>query len=99
MNALNFQASVSQLTQMDRFQHDSHRTPVVNQDQNAQIAGDEAKKRVATAVQPDEIEKKKIDPRQRREENARQRRSKKQPLNAISQAKEIEHGTSLDIRI
>jgi hypothetical protein len=97
MNALNFQASVSHLTQMDRFQQDTHRTPIVNQDQNSQIARDEALKKANITTQPDEIERKKIDPRQRKEDTTRQRRNKKKESNIASSAKVMDNGTNLDI--
>jgi hypothetical protein len=50
MNGLNFQASVSNLTQMDRHQHDAHRAPVENQEQNARQARDEAARRLVMTV-------------------------------------------------
>jgi hypothetical protein len=60
MNGLNLQASVSNLTQMDRHQQELHRAPMVNQEQNALIAQNEAAQRTAKPVQPDKVEDKKL---------------------------------------
>jgi len=78
MNGLNFQASVSNLTQMDRHQQDVHRTPGINQEQNAEIARNESAQRAVKPTQPDDVEEKKIDPRQRKadSENRKKKRGK-----------------------
>jgi hypothetical protein len=99
MNGLNFQASVSNLTQMDRFQQDSHRMPVVNQEQNAQIALDEASRRALMPMQPDEVEGKKIDPRQRKRDEAGKKRNKKKELKNNSIGVRKQSGSFLDIRV
>jgi hypothetical protein len=98
MNGLNFQASVSNLTQMDRHQQDVHRTPVVNQEQNAEIARGEAAQRTARPVQPDRAEEKKIDPKQRGpgEENRKKKRNKK--VDAVN-GKSPDSGFFLDISV
>jgi hypothetical protein len=79
MNAVNLQASVNNVTQMDKFQQDQARTPVVNQDQNAAIAREEAEKRIRMPTEPEHAEGKKIDPRQERKN--RQSRKKRQNKN------------------
>jgi hypothetical protein len=99
MNGLNFQASVSNLTQMDRFQQDAHRTPVVNQEQNAQAAQDEASQKTLKPMQPDGVEGKRIDPRQRKgDENAKKRNRKKEAKDTPDAAMK-KNGHILDIRI
>jgi hypothetical protein len=80
MNGLNFQASVSNLTQMDRFQQGAHRTPVVNQEQNAQIAMEDASRRAAMPVQPDVVVAKKIDPGQRKRDESGKKKNRKREL-------------------
>ena len=98
MNGLNFQASVSNLTQMDRHQQDLHRSPVVNQEQNAQIARDDAAQRILRPMQPDEVEEKKVDPKQRKQDNEMwKKKNKKQ--GASVKGKSADSGFFLDIRI
>jgi hypothetical protein len=99
MNALNFQASYSQLPHMERFQQETHKTPVVNQNQNAQIAHGDAAKRLIMATEPEEIEQKKIDPRQRREENSRHKKNKKKNNAVNENLKVLNNDGFLDIRI
>jgi hypothetical protein len=99
MNGLNFQASVSNLTQMDRFQLDAHRTPGVNQEQNAQLARDEASQRVTMPVQPDEVDGKKIDPGQRKRHQARKKKSRKGDMRLGREESGGKDGCFIDIRI
>jgi hypothetical protein len=78
MNEVNFQASVNNTVQMDRHQQDTARTPVVNQSQNAVIEQEEAEKRIQMPVQPDQVEGKKVDPRERKTDaHAKKKRQKK----------------------
>jgi hypothetical protein len=99
MNGLNFQASVSNLTQVDRFQQGSHRLPMVNQEQNAQIAQDEASKRVTIPLQPDKVEGKKIDPGQRNRGEAGKKRFKKPEAKKGPDIVDTKNNGFLDIRI
>ena len=99
MNGLNFQASVSNLTQMDRYHQETHRTPVVNQEQNAQIAQDEAARRTMMPMQPDEAEGKKIDHRQRKGDDTGKKKSRKKTLKNGSAITIKKSGNFLDIRI
>jgi hypothetical protein len=79
MDGVDFQASVTNLTQMDRHQQDAVRLPGVNQEQNAQIARDEAGQKAIRPTQPDEAEGKKIDPKDhRRNLDKRKDRKKKE---------------------
>jgi len=78
MNAVNMQASVNNVTQMDKHQHDQARTPVVHQDQNAVIAREEAEKRLRMPMEADHAEGKKVDSRQEKKD---QRGSKKRQKN------------------
>jgi hypothetical protein len=79
MDGINLQASVNNLTQMDRHQQDLSRAPLVHQDQNAVIARDEAEKRIRMPVEPEYARGKKVDTRLRK--NDRQERRKKQKKN------------------
>jgi hypothetical protein len=99
MDGLNLQASVSNLTQMDRFQHDAHRTPVVNQEQNAQTAQDEASRRIAIPVQPDGVEGKRIDPKQRKRDGNAKKQNRKKGETDRSNGPMKNSGGFLDIRV
>jgi hypothetical protein len=68
--------SMNNLTQMDRYQTDTHRGPMVNQEQNAEAARHEAARRLLAPVEPDKVEGKKIDPEAKREEDNRRKRKK-----------------------
>jgi hypothetical protein len=76
MTDANVQISMTNLTQMDRYQTDTHRGPMVNQEQNADAARHEAARRIAAPVEPDKVEGKKIDPEAKREEDARKKRKR-----------------------
>ena len=77
---LDLSASMHNLTQMDRFQQDSHHAPIHNQEQNQEAAKEEAAKRTDMPVQPDETEDKIVDPDNRKEQSYRKRKRKKQRL-------------------
>ncbi len=79
MNALNLQASVHNVTQMDRIQHDVGRAPTVYQDQNAAIARTEADKRMRMPTPLEESDGKKIDTRNKK--NDAKNKNKKQKRN------------------
>lgn len=61
MDGVNLQASMHNLTQVDRLQNEEHTAPIANQDRNAQAAKEEAAKRVQMPVEPDSVEEKRID--------------------------------------
>ncbi len=77
MSGLDLQASMNNLIQMDRHQHDSHRIPVVYQDTNAAIARAAALRRLAMPVQPDALEQKDPDARQTKREYLYRKRRRK----------------------
>jgi hypothetical protein len=68
MNAINLQASVNNVTQMDKFQQDQSRAPLVHQDQNSLIAREDAEKRIRMPMEPEHAEGKKVDGRQEKKE-------------------------------
>lgn len=78
MSNVNVQVSLTNLTQMDRHQSDTHRSPMVNQEQNAEHSRMLAARRLIAPVEPDKVEGKKIDPNARREEEARKKRKREQ---------------------
>ena len=80
MNAVNMQASVNNVTQMDKHQQDQSRAPLVHQDQNAVIAREDAEKLIRMPAEPEHAEGKKVDPRHEKKDrhNGRNRRQKNQ---------------------
>ena len=74
----NVQLSLTNLTQMDRHQTDTHRTPVVNQVQNAELVAQEATQRVRSPAPPNKPEGKIIDAQAKREEERRKKRKRRQ---------------------
>lgn len=75
MSGLNIISEIN-LTQMDRHQNDIHRNPVVNQEQNAQIAKNETQKKMKMPIEPDKTENKIVDSKQRRDEKKKKKRKK-----------------------
>lgn len=78
MDGLDIQASLHNLSQMDRHQQDGHRTPMVHQQQNAEMARDEAGQRIEKPVEADEAEGKTVDPEDRRRRDREGRKKKNQ---------------------
>ena len=78
MSEINMQLSVTQLTQIDRHQNDAHRSPVVHQEQNMQASQQEAAERLNMPVQPDSIEKKRVDPERKRDDENKRRKKRLQ---------------------
>ena len=99
MDGVNFQASVNNLTQMDRHQQDAVRTPVMNLVQNSQIARDEAALKAIRPEEPDEAGGKKVDPKQRKKDNeTRKDRKKKERTNQEGPpGKSTDSGFFLDV--
>ncbi len=78
MSGVNVNISVSGLPHFDRHQDDAHQKPVINQQQNAQIANSEITQRVTRPVEVDHTEGKIIDGRQKitRQKNRKRKRSR-----------------------
>ena len=77
MGEVSVNISMNNLTQIDRHQNDAHRNPVVHQEQNAQLARDDAAKRITMPIEPDALEKKDVDPNDRKKENSARKRKRK----------------------
>jgi hypothetical protein len=78
MNGIDMQASVHNLSQMDRHQSEAHRTPVVHQEGNADRAMREAAARIDMPVEPDEAEGKNADSQGRSKVFVRRRRRRRE---------------------
>jgi len=62
MGEINLHLSVSNLPQVDRLHNETHRAPIVHQDQNVHEVNRELNRRVNMPVEADTIEKKGVDP-------------------------------------
>jgi hypothetical protein len=100
MNALGMQASVNNLVQMDRHQSDTHRTPVVNQEQNALIDREQAARRTEMPVDPEQPEGKNVDSENsKRDKPALKARVRKSPPKATRQGKADGSGRFVDVTV
>jgi hypothetical protein len=100
MNAIDLQASVNNVTQMDKHQQDQSRTPIVHQDQNAVIAREDAEKLIRMPMEPEHAEGKKVDGRQEKKDrhNGRNRQKKSSNGAAKSQPRSSSSGYIVDIQ-
>jgi hypothetical protein len=74
---VNLHISMTNLSRVDRLQNDAHKTPMVNQQQNAQLSEDDAARRMTMPVEAGQVEDKKVDPEDgRREQNRRRKNSR-----------------------
>lgn len=76
--SLNISSSVQNLTQIDRHQGDINRTPINSQYHNAQITLQEAQRRMNMPVQPDAVDKKKVDAEQSKKEFNQKKKKKRE---------------------
>ncbi len=101
MDSVNTNFSVNNLSQMDRLQSDVHRTPVVNQDQNARLAEHEAGVRLTMPVEADALENKTVDPDDKKEQKhqrgEKQSREKRKPPDEPPPA--VTGPFSVDVRV
>ncbi|MBD3315536.1 MAG: hypothetical protein GF344_07090 [Chitinivibrionales bacterium] len=77
MNSMDMQASVHNLSQLDRHQNEAHRMPVEHQDQNADKVLQENVAKMRMPVEADKAEGKKTDSKRKKKEFAHKRRKKK----------------------
>ncbi len=77
VDGMNLQASMHNLTQMDKIQQDSHNTPILNQDKNAEAAKEAAAQRITKPNEAEETEEKTIDPDNRKKDANRNKKKKK----------------------
>lgn len=77
MRVVDFNASMSNLSQLERHQNDGHRAPMIDQQANIEKAREEALQRTEMATEPEEPEGKNVDPRDRRREEQRRDRKRR----------------------
>lgn len=77
VEGMDLQASIHNLTQMDRFQQESHHTPIINQEKNQEAAKEDAARRTDMPVEPDETDSKTVDPDNKKEHPYRKQKRKK----------------------
>lgn len=73
MSEFDLHVSMSNLSQLDRHQNETNKTPIVHQEQNAQRTEEEQQQRTTMPVAPDEIEKKNINTKDRRSRREKER--------------------------
>ena len=78
MNSVNVNISVTNVPQFDRHQSDIHRNPIVNQQQNTQLAREDLAQRAHMAVQPDSVDNKVVDPNDKNKQQQDKRKKRKQ---------------------
>ena len=83
MSEINVHVSVSNAGQVDRFQSDTHRNPVVYQEKNAEMHRNEAEQKIRMPVEPESAEGKVVDPNDKR----REQREKQKKRNRGSEEK------------
>jgi hypothetical protein len=79
MNTIDLQASVNNLTQVDKLQQTQHRSPVVNQAQNAQVTREEQARRATAPSEPEHTDGKTIDPNGNRRDQGATKKKKREP--------------------
>jgi hypothetical protein len=89
VSEFNLNISVSTLPQVDRLQNDTHRLPVVHQQQNALSTQEEMIRRMSMPLEPDNIEKKNIDPEKKHSE--RNSRKKKERRSSAGNMQQLPH--------
>jgi len=102
MNSVNVNISVTNLPQIDRHQSDLHRTPVVHQTKNGEIARDQLELQARITSDAKKAEGKNVDPKDRKKEKGRQakkaqRMSAEQP-EAPNRPERADNGSLIDIQ-
>jgi hypothetical protein len=80
MDGVNLQASINSVPQMDRFQQDVNRQPLVSQEQNAAISREQQAQRALRPEEPEETENKIVDPRDNKKNLAEKKKKRQQQL-------------------
>lgn len=96
MNAVNLQASVNNVTQMDRFANDASRTPLVHQDKTELIAQKNAEHRIRMPVEAEQAEHKKVDSKYK-EQNQKKQKQRQQQKSGPARLKNRNNGLIVDI--
>jgi hypothetical protein len=105
MNGVNLQAALNNIPQMDRFQQDLNRTPLVNQEQNANISREQQAQRAMRPEEPEQTENKNVDPNDKKKQLNDKKKKRLQQLkkqnerNDSNQPPSIRSGSTIDFRI
>jgi hypothetical protein len=73
----NVPVSLNNVTQMDKHQNDTHKNPIVNQEQNAQLENSRRMQRLNKPVAPEQLRGKNVDPDNKKEEDRKKKRRNK----------------------
>jgi hypothetical protein len=77
MNRASIQASLHNLTQVNRIQHNEHTTPINNQEQNANISQEKASERITKPTEAEQADGKVIDPGNAKKIRLKKKKKKK----------------------
>ncbi|MCX7725633.1 MAG: hypothetical protein N2053_02160 [Chitinispirillaceae bacterium] len=81
MSEVNINLSVSNIPNVDRLHNETHRTPIVHVEQNAQKSTEEFSKIVEMPVEIERMEKKNVNPEDRKIEENEKRKKRQNPDN------------------
>jgi hypothetical protein len=100
MNSANIQASMHNLTQVNRIQQNEHTTPINNQEQNANISQEKASERIARPTEAEQADGKVIDPGNVRKTSLKKKKKKKKNFKKIKkQNRSRETGRFVDFSV
>lgn len=99
MDGVNLQASVNNVTQMDRHQHDVSRTPLVNTAQNAEIARTAAEQRMIKPNETEDTTGKKVDTKHKDQERRKNQNRQQQTKSGNSSGNLSGNGHIVDVEV
>jgi len=100
MNSANIQASMHNLTQVNRIQHNEHTAPINNQEQNANLSQEKASEKITKPTEAEHTDGKVIDPRDVRKNRSRNKKKKKKNLKKVKkQNRSKETGRFVDFSV
>lgn len=82
MSEININLSVSNIPNVDRLHNETQRTPLVHIEQNAQKVTEEFSKIVEMPVEIERMEKKSVDPEDRKIREEEKRKKRENPRNS-----------------
>ena len=99
MDGVNLQASVNNVTQMDRHQHDFSRTPLVNTEQNAEIARTAAEMRMIKPNETEDTIGKKVDSKHKDQDRRKNQNRRQSSKNENASGKLSGNGHFVDVEV
>ena len=100
MNSANIQASMHNLTQINRIQQNEHTTPINNQEQNANISQEKASEKIIKPTEAEQADGKVIDPKNARKIRLKKKKKKKKNFKKFKkQNRSKESGRFIDFSV